>query len=172
MDRYPQNLGFTIMELLITILIGVILLTLAAPSFNELYQAKQLAKAGENLYADMLSARSEAIKRQTSLFVNVNVNTLGAWCYGFNVGSDCNCTLAGSCQINGNSTIVTQSLYPKIQLASSMGNSSLQFEGIRGTSNKNVTLTLSQASKTINILINDLGVARICSANLADYQRC
>jgi len=61
--------GFTLIELMVTVLIGAILATLAAPSFRD-YMASQRVKDGSyDLIATMIFARSEAIKRNTSVDV-------------------------------------------------------------------------------------------------------
>jgi len=60
-------LGFTLIELLITIAIGSILLALAVPSFNSLIVSSRLTTQANDFVAAVNFARSEAIKRNSSV---------------------------------------------------------------------------------------------------------
>ena len=55
--------GFTIIELMITLVVAGILLAIAAPSFTNIIQNSQLTTDINQLSADLNLARSEAIKR-------------------------------------------------------------------------------------------------------------
>lgn len=55
--------GFTLAELLVTLLISGILLGMAVPTFSDLIQTQQLTGQINTMVADLNFARSEAIKR-------------------------------------------------------------------------------------------------------------
>lgn len=55
--------GFTLIELMITIAIAAILLTLGVPSFADFIANTRIATDSSNLMADLAFARSEAVKR-------------------------------------------------------------------------------------------------------------
>ncbi|WP_456418113.1 GspH/FimT family pseudopilin [Thiolapillus sp.] len=56
--------GFTLVELLITILVIAILLSLAAPSFRSLLDRNAATATANDILSSILLARSEAIKRE------------------------------------------------------------------------------------------------------------
>lgn len=74
--------GFTIIELLITVAILVILIGLAAPSLSNLVRDQRVKTAVGDVYAALVFARSEAIKRNAT--VNV-VSPASDWAGGWEV---------------------------------------------------------------------------------------
>lgn len=62
MDRNKQS-GFTLIELMITLVIGAILLTQAVPSFMTTIQNNRLTTYTNDIVSDINLARSEAVKR-------------------------------------------------------------------------------------------------------------
>lgn len=62
--------GFTLIELMISIAILSILLTLAAPSFTETIANHRVKAAASDLHMSMLKARSEAISRNTDVAIS------------------------------------------------------------------------------------------------------
>ena len=61
--------GFTLIELMVTIAVGVILLTLAAPSFQDIIQNNRVTAQANDFVTALNLARSEAIKRGVSVTV-------------------------------------------------------------------------------------------------------
>ena len=61
--------GFTLVELMITVLVAAILLTIAVPSFTTLIRKSNVSSASNALLSDMEYARSEAITRGTTVAV-------------------------------------------------------------------------------------------------------
>lgn len=55
--------GLTLIELLTTLALAVILLTLGVPAFNDLMARHRVTTAVNGLFSDFQSARSEALKR-------------------------------------------------------------------------------------------------------------
>lgn len=58
-----KQIGFTLIELMVTIAIMAILLTLAMPSFRDMIAANRIATQSNLLLTDLVFARSEAVKR-------------------------------------------------------------------------------------------------------------
>ena len=75
---FTNKSGFSLVELLITISIAAILLTLAAPSFTSFINRNRLTTASDELIASLSYARSEALKRRstTTLCAKSSTGTL------------------------------------------------------------------------------------------------
>ena len=68
-NETQKETGFTLVELMITLVILVILITLAAPSFVDLIRSNRIATQ-TNLFTTALAlARSEAVSRNLSVYV-------------------------------------------------------------------------------------------------------
>jgi type IV fimbrial biogenesis protein FimT len=74
--------GFTLIELLVVITISAILASVAYPSFTGLIGTMRTKKAGTDLYAALLRARSEALKRNASVTLSP---VGGAWTNGWSI---------------------------------------------------------------------------------------
>ena len=61
--------GFTLVELMIVLVIAAVLLAIAAPGFRTLLERNRLQSAASNLYASLMLARSEALKRNQVVWV-------------------------------------------------------------------------------------------------------
>ncbi len=66
---HKYSIGFTLVELLITLVIAGILLGLAVPQMTAFIQRDRLVTQANELVADLSFARSEAIKRGTNVIV-------------------------------------------------------------------------------------------------------
>jgi type IV fimbrial biogenesis protein FimT len=60
---FQRNSGFTLIELIVTLVIAAILLSLAAPSMTSFIRRDRLVTQANELVADLSLTRSEAIKR-------------------------------------------------------------------------------------------------------------
>jgi len=84
--KSPVDAGFTLVELMITLVIAAVLATIAAPSFRD-YMASQRIKDGAfDLMAAIIFARSEAIKRNASVdVIPASAATPKNWASGWTV---------------------------------------------------------------------------------------
>lgn len=64
--------GFTLLELLVVLLIVVIAISMAAPSYRQFVQHERHAKAVNSLQSLYKYARSEAVKRETTISIGLS----------------------------------------------------------------------------------------------------
>jgi len=77
-----KSLGFTLIELMIALVIGTILVMLAAPSFNKAVSSNRVTTQANKLVSSINMARSEAVKRGSN--VTICASTDQATCAGSN----------------------------------------------------------------------------------------
>ena len=66
--------GFTLVELLITLLVAAILMAVAIPAFNDLIQNNRVTAANNDLVSALAVARSEAIRRREPVTLCGSIN--------------------------------------------------------------------------------------------------
>lgn len=85
-ERRAPN-GFTLIELMVTITVLVVLITLAVPSFLDATLSTRLSSLANRFVASTYLAKSEAIKRNTSVAMCVSNDgtncTTGGWEQGW-----------------------------------------------------------------------------------------
>lgn len=178
MSVADANQGFTLLELLITILITAVLAGLAVPSFRDQVERRRLIRVSEAVYTDLQFARTEAIKRHTGLFIIFDPMT---WCYGINGTNSCDCQLtdpnaAAACILRSNDTPVLKttsgSSFPSTTVnAITFSGNRIGFDGIRGIATGgggSITFTTSRGF-TLRIIVSTLGRVRICSPDDSVY---
>jgi type IV fimbrial biogenesis protein FimT len=74
--------GFTLLELLITVVIVAILSAIAAPSFKDMIASQRIKSAGFDLVTSLILARSEAIKQNGDVTITP---ATGGWVKGWTV---------------------------------------------------------------------------------------
>jgi type IV fimbrial biogenesis protein FimT len=61
--------GFTLVELMVSLGVAAIIITLGVPSFREFTASSRLSSRVNNFVGDLIIARNEAIKRNTNVFI-------------------------------------------------------------------------------------------------------
>ncbi|NIV16994.1 MAG: prepilin-type N-terminal cleavage/methylation domain-containing protein, partial [Woeseiaceae bacterium] len=79
-----NHLGFTIYELLITMLIIGIILTIGVPSFTSFTQNSRISGTANDLHSSFQLARSEAARSKSNITICASANSMdaGANCGG------------------------------------------------------------------------------------------
>lgn len=72
--------GFTLIELMVTVVMVAILATVAVPSFQQIRIGNQLASDVNSVLAGLHYARSEAVKRRASVELHIVTDGI-AWTY-------------------------------------------------------------------------------------------
>lgn len=78
--RAPSSRGFTLVEVMVTIVILGIITAFALPSMTNFVRDQRVKAAAQDVFATLLFARSEAIKRAADINVNpVATDWAGGW---------------------------------------------------------------------------------------------
>lgn len=164
--------GLTLLEVLVTVTVMSVLVAIAVPSFSDLFDRYRLKGAVDTLYADLQFARSEAVRRNTSLFVGLSAGS--GWCYGLDTVDTCRCGTAGDCDMK----VVSADQFPSVTLyRTTFSGDSTRFRPRLGDVSKAGTVVFrSERGKEARIVVSPLGRIRRCSpagsANLWYYPAC
>ncbi len=156
--------GFTLMELIITILVMTILLGIGVPSYLQFKEDNTLLGAAQALYADIQFARSEAIKRNTDDVVVHLFQTGNDWCYQVSDNVDCDSCADSDCDIHNDNILrgVSWASYPNVSMTSST--SDVQIQSRRATMNSNqIIFSYGQTGKEVEVRTTPLGRVFICT---------
>ncbi len=185
LNHTPQ--GMTLVEMMVTIAILGIIAAMAAPSFTSALEDARLSGAAEAVYLQLQEARSEAVKRSTTVTVSFNTNT---WCSGFVVGTTaCNCTQttttsADYCGVDAGGgvlapTSVLGSNYQGVTVYfTTFTDKTLAIDGVRGipVALENGRIVLRNVlGHLLEIKMSALGRVMICDStgtNTNNYKRC
>jgi type IV fimbrial biogenesis protein FimT len=124
--------GFTLPELVITIAIAAILAAIAAPSFTSLIAGQRIRTASFDLVANLMLARSEAIKQNGNVTITSASGT-DAWANGWAISSP-------------SGTIKSQAAYSKLTITSASGASLVYNRSGRVDSGAAATFEISDAA--------------------------
>ena len=183
--------GFTLVELVIAITIAALILTMGVPSFRNFFDLQRLKGAGEQVYAHIQRARSEAITRNTDVAVNFSSNGTTTWSYGISTLNNCDlavtdataataCTLViddGDGNVHSINGVVdtddkvlmrfSDDDHREIKMARSnfLSGTQITFSGFNGTAVGNTGDILLESAEENKLLVKvaALGQVRICS---------
>ncbi|MNQ92872.1 hypothetical protein D3C85_1083100 [compost metagenome] len=135
--------GFTLIELIVVLLVLVILVTIGGPSFSATLDRIRVQKTAEFLEQLMNTARSEALRRNTNVYLDVSGS---AFCLG--TTTPCN----GNIRSDNVASSVT--VTPSV--------ASLRFDNIRGLPpSTGADYTIVGGGITSTVSINMLGLVKI-----------
>lgn len=167
--------GFSLIEVLVTIAVLAIIVSVGLPSFLDMLGKQRLKGAAEAIYSDLQLTRMEAIKRNTNVFLSFQGSGTEAWCYAMSAGAACDCTTAGSCQVEAgvNSRVVDGGNFDGVTLTENFTADATLFNPDRGTTNRSGTVRVSLADgRSIDVVLTTLGRVRICSSTVPGYPIC
>jgi type IV fimbrial biogenesis protein FimT len=169
--------GFTLVEMLITLVILALLLAAASPSFADFFDKARLRGAADDLATLYSKARTDAVKRGR----DVTVAATAGWCFGANEAPDrstanaanpvpasaaCDCTAADACFVDFQRRVVASANYSGVSPVGALpGN--LVFDGKLGNVSDLTARSLTLASPSgkfrAQLEISPLGQTRICT---------
>lgn len=85
MDRTGNADGFSLVEIMIVIGVLGILMAIALPNFAQWIASERVRGAANDLYAGLMMARSEAMKRNVQVDVSRTSGSLTDWSAGWSV---------------------------------------------------------------------------------------
>ncbi|OUS30400.1 hypothetical protein A9Q98_05255 [Thalassotalea sp. 42_200_T64] len=187
--------GFTLIEVLVSILILTILASVAAPSFLQSFSDKKLVSASEELYSNLQLARSEALTRSVPIYWSAASLGTKNWQFGMSAGEYCDpkvtsnvtakaCVLTiddGDGQFSAANDLVLHRIdgseFDDITLKRTHSTSSVDaitFDPARGTTSVKMryyTLT-SALGREVNFTLSMIGNIKICSDDITNYKDC
>lgn len=168
MDMKTLNKGFTLVELMVTLAVLAIILTIAVPSFSEALNRYRLKAVAESFMGGMYIAKAEAMRTGKPVYFSVSPT---AACYGFNVGSACDCSTASASQCTMSTTTFSAGQSVSMAGTTVAGNSGY-FEPVRGTvtSPGNVSFQNS-TGLVIKSGVSSVGRVSSCSPAGSTYVR-
>ena len=176
MIRFLSTRGFTLIEMMVTVAVLAIIVSIAAPSFNGFFDRYRVKRAADTLSAFLINAKTEAIKR------NKNVSTVitgsgTTWCAGMTENATCNCTTASNCQIDDADRVINSTSFKGVKLLGPDSEHAFVFKTQRGTVTGNETVELESANGSkLNVVVSMVGRIKLCSpsgtGNMGGYTLC
>ena len=168
-----RQIGFTLLELVITLAILAVLGAITLPSFNALIDRQRLHAAARHLQADLALARHESGRRGLPVQLNFQpaAQAGAAWCYSLGTGHPFDCRQPGITTASGVIRVVNSPEFPGITLhqADVMVLHASGLGGSLGRINSGLPLRHSQANISsrgglqLRLVLGLLGRASLCA---------
>lgn len=179
--------GFTLIELMVTVVVLVILAMAAQPSLSDFFDRYRLRGAGDAVVSVISNARAEAVKNDLDVVVAFTI-TGTSWCLGADAtaaptggnpalqittsaaadAAKCTCTDSTStteCRVAGQRAAVEVGAYPNVAISNVPA--AFAFDSKLGTivplGTPTVTLTSPSTRYDVNVRMNALGQAQLCT---------
>lgn len=168
--------GFTLVEMVVTIAVLGIILSIVAPSLNDFLDRYRVKRAADTFSAVLINAKSEAIKRNTIVRTVITGNGT-TWCAGVTEADTCDCSLPSDCKIDNAERVIKSASFTGVKLNGPATSHRFRFTPQRGTVIGNDTVELESASGSkVNVIVSPYGRIKLCSpsgaGNMGGYSVC
>lgn len=183
-----KNLGLTIVELMISIVLLGTTLALALPSYTQMIEKRQLSQGAEQIHAFLNSMQILASRSQDAVTVSYSRTANDDWCFGAVIGdAACDCTetntaAADYCSIDNAPALITNEHLGNIGILQSVtGDGSYSFDPTRGIladldDALDVELFSPGGEYQLRLLVSNTGHSTLCSKDqdhaMAGYKPC
>ena len=168
--------GVTLVELMVGLTVLGVLALVALPNFSDFFERNRVRGAAAEVVALIDNARAEAVKND----LDVNIALSGsdaAWCIGANAATPpsggveagapaaCDCTDTAQCLVSGGRLAVEVGQFEDVRVGALPA--AMVFDSTLGTivplGTRAVTLTSPKGKYDLQVQINGLGQARMCT---------
>jgi prepilin-type N-terminal cleavage/methylation domain-containing protein len=175
--RRGNAYGVTLVELMITLAVAAILITLATPSLMDFIDKNRVKGVAEGVASTFNDARSSSVKRGRDIAVAFG-GTTTAWCVGANAAAEpanagdaipaasaCDCTNSAQCLVGGQrrafetteiQSVSIDALPSSITYDSRLGTLPL------GSTLPTVTFTSPKGKYDLQLTLTPLGQTKLC----------
>lgn len=164
--------GFTLIELMVTVAIGVTLMVVAAPSFIQMKKNSALSDAVSNFIVATATAKSAALSSGKNTFLVANVAAQG-WQSGWFVYRDNNWNAqydAGTDDVLLTHDAISSDILITAPNSTALSENYLMFDGsgfprkkTGGIGNPNGTLVLATDNRSSSVVVDTAGRVRSCT---------
>ena len=157
-------------ELMCGITIMGALLVITVPSFLESVNRYRVRTATEKMFMDLLLAKSEAAKRNTSIRITYQISQNGKkWCYGLHPVSTCDCNTPSSCSLGVNDDSQYNSITLEPHLSSPGNQLTFSSIGWDAEAKYGHVRLISHNGMQTRIIVSKNTKLRMCSPNGEGY---
>jgi len=172
-----QAKGFSLIEVMMSIVLVAIGTALAIPSYQDQVEKRQLTNGAEQLAAFVNSVQGQAMRSNEQITISYSFTDSNTWCFGAIEGTDaCDCTVTaangeGFCAIDSTAFRMDDDIAPGRGLISQVtGDGAFTIDPVRGILDDTMEVDLQSrtAEFRLSLNINNSGRITLCS-NGADY---
>ena len=160
-----RQLGFTLIELVVTIAVLVAVSTIAIPAFQSSIGNAQIRTVTESIRNGLQQARAEAIKRNAR--VRFTLQTSSAWQIGcVTVRADCPVVITQKNAVEGSSSNTTVSADNYSVVFSSFGTRDPSAASAMTVVNVTNSQVKSEERKALRVMLNAGGNVKVCDPSV------